>query len=115
MLAHPNVGVWFVELKYSTKLTPEQARWGQVLTLAGGDWRELACPRRPPRLLSTARRRPETVPMTGADWVAVAIAAVVLTAVFVADWVADRRRQRSTDTYLRQSEQRYMTEIRRQP
>jgi hypothetical protein len=44
VLAHPHVGVWFVELKYSTKLTADQARWGQVLSDAGADWRELRVP-----------------------------------------------------------------------
>ena len=44
VLAHPKVGILFIELKYSTKLTADQARWGDVLTLAGGDWRELRVP-----------------------------------------------------------------------
>jgi VRR-NUC domain len=44
VLAHPNVGVLFVELKYSTKLTDDQQRWGDVLTQAGADWRELRVP-----------------------------------------------------------------------
>ena len=45
ILAHEHVpGVLFVELKYSTKLTADQARWGQVLTAAGADWRELRVP-----------------------------------------------------------------------
>ena len=43
-VAHPLVGVLFIELKYSTKLTVDQARWGDVLTLAGADWRELRVP-----------------------------------------------------------------------
>ena len=44
VLVHAAVGVLFVELKYSTKLTADQQRWGDVLTAAGADWRELRVP-----------------------------------------------------------------------
>jgi hypothetical protein len=44
VLAHGAVGVLFVELKVGTVLTDDQQRWGDVLTAAGADWRELRVP-----------------------------------------------------------------------